>query len=127
MDGDGVEDIAVGATHDDDGAGNAGAVYILFMQSDGTVKSSQKISATQGNGPTLDVYDYYGWSVAGLGDVDDDGVPDLAVGAMYDDDGSVNAGAVYIHLLHADGTVKATYKISDTSGDGLSLDAYDYF
>ena len=44
LDGDGVIDIAVGAPYDNDGANSAGAVHILFLNSEGTVKSSQKIS-----------------------------------------------------------------------------------
>ena len=48
LNGDGVNDIAVGAYHDDDGGYNTGAVYILFLNSDGTVKSHQKISSTEG-------------------------------------------------------------------------------
>ena len=49
IDGDGISDIAVGATNDDDGGPSHGAVYILFLNSDGTVKDSQKISSTEGN------------------------------------------------------------------------------
>ena len=47
LDGDGVTDIAVGVPYDNDGANSAGAVYILFLNSDGTVKSSQKISSSE--------------------------------------------------------------------------------
>ena len=44
FDGNGVPDIAVGAYGDDDGGSNAGAAYIIFLNSDGTVKGSRKIS-----------------------------------------------------------------------------------
>lgn len=49
MDGDGVPELAVGAQKDDDGGSNLGAVYILFMNSTGTVKSQQKISQLSGS------------------------------------------------------------------------------
>ena len=39
--------MAVGAHGDGDGGTFTGAVYILLMNSDGTVKSTQKISATE--------------------------------------------------------------------------------
>ena len=39
--------MAVGAYGDDDGGSATVAVYILLMNSDGTVKSTQKISATE--------------------------------------------------------------------------------
>ncbi|MCA9024591.1 MAG: FG-GAP repeat protein [Planctomycetaceae bacterium] len=49
FDGDGINDIAVGVRGDDDTGTNRGAVQILFLNSDGTVKSHQKISDTEGN------------------------------------------------------------------------------
>lgn len=48
LDGDGIGDVVVGASYDDDGGSDNGAIYVLFMNTDGTVKSEQKISATTG-------------------------------------------------------------------------------
>ena len=47
LDGDGVTDIGVGTPFDDDGGDNRGAIYIIFLNSDATVKTFQKISDTQ--------------------------------------------------------------------------------
>ncbi len=47
--GDGVSDLAVGAYGDDDGGGNKGAIYVLFMKSTGVVRSFQKVSNTMGS------------------------------------------------------------------------------
>ncbi|MCP3913543.1 MAG: DNRLRE domain-containing protein, partial [Actinomycetia bacterium] len=82
LDGDGIVDIAVGAPADDDGGTGRGAVYVLFLNADGTVKAEQKISSVTGGltGP-LDDADYFGRSVAGMGDLDGDGTVDIAVGA----------------------------------------------
>jgi hypothetical protein len=44
LDGDNVEDIAVGASYDNDGAYQAGAVWILLLNKNGTIKRSQKIN-----------------------------------------------------------------------------------
>ena len=47
--GDGVGDLAVGASLDDDGGSDRGAIYVLFMASTGVVKSFQKVSDTMGS------------------------------------------------------------------------------
>ncbi|MFC1481593.1 FG-GAP-like repeat-containing protein [Candidatus Neomarinimicrobiota bacterium] len=129
MDGDGVPDLAIGAYRDDDGGTDRGAVYVLFMNASGTVKSYQKISDTAGNfTDVLDDNDRLGSSVVGLGDIDGDSVPDLAIGAAYDSDGGPNRGAVYILFMNASGTVKSTQKISDTVGNfTATLDDADFF
>ena len=117
IDNDGIQDIAVGTTADDDENTNAGAVYILFMNANGTVSSSQKISGTAGDfTATLDISDNFGYSVAGIGDLDKDGIEDIVVGAAFDDDGGTDRGASYILFLGVDGKVDGFQKIADGVG-----------
>ncbi len=117
LDGDGVPDIAVGSHTDNDGGTTRGAVYVLFLNTDGTVKAHQKISSTSGGfaGP-LEDDDRFGSAVESLGDLDGDGVGDLAVAAPYDSSAGTRRGAIWILFLDADGTVKGQQKISGTSG-----------
>ncbi|MEM7322367.1 MAG: right-handed parallel beta-helix repeat-containing protein, partial [Actinomycetota bacterium] len=124
VDGDGVADLVVGATADDDGGPNRGAVYVLLLNTDGTVRAEQKISSTAGGftGPLVDG-DLFGVGVAGVGDLDRDGVPDLAVGAHTDDGGS-DRGAVHLLFLNPDGSVGDEQRISDTGG-GLAASLVD--
>jgi hypothetical protein len=126
VNGDGIEDIAVGATRTDDGGPDRGAVWVLHLATDGTVKSRQKISNTAGGFTgDLDDGDFFGAGVASVGDLDDDGVVDLAITTPSDDDGGFDRGAVWIVFRQPNGTVKAHQKISDTEGnfDGVLEDS----
>src|SRR5690349_9271649 len=74
----------------------------------GTVGSFQKISpSTGGLGSVLGSGDEFSFSMGSIGDLNGDGVPDLAVGAPFDDTGGSDRGAVWILFLNANGTVKA--------------------
>ncbi|PVW13316.1 T9SS type A sorting domain-containing protein [Marixanthomonas spongiae] len=117
LNGDGFGDIVVSARRDPDGGSDRGAVYILFLNNDLSVNNYQKISQTQGNFQGyLDPGDYFGGAVANIGDIDLDGVVDIAVGAYRDDDGGIDQGAVYVLFLNSDGSVKDYQKISDVYG-----------
>ncbi len=135
LDGDGpsVGALAVGATFDDDGGTDRGAVYILFLSASGTVLSSQKISDTVNfPGTPLDNLDEFGGSLASLGDLDGAGASPhaIAVGTGGDDDGGAGSdrGAVYILFLDPAGIVLSTQKISDTVNfPGAPLENLDDF
>lgn len=126
-----VAAFAAGAIGDDDGGTDRGAVYVMFVDSTGTVLSNQKISHSQGfGGAGLGNADEFGGSVAWLGDLDGPGpsVAALAVGAVGDDDGGLNRGCVYIIFLNAAGGVLSFQKISDTAGGfTTALDNSDEF
>ena len=133
LDGSGpsVRAIAVGATLDDDGGVNKGCVYIMFLAANGTVLSYQTISNTRGNFlEPLVSGDEFGSSIANLGDLDGAGpsVRAIAVGAIGDDDGGIDRGAVYILFLAANGTVLSYKAITDTQGNfNYPLDNLDQF
>jgi hypothetical protein len=95
LNGDGIEDIAVGANLDDDGGTDKGAVWILFMNTNGTVNSHQKISTTSG-GFTGSIERGFGTSVALVGDLNGDGIQEIAVGEVYSTDGAFQAGVVLL-------------------------------
>ena len=89
-DGDGWPDLVVGARNDDLGGDDAGAAYLVR----GPVGSGllRDHVTLLGEGPG----DNAGIAVAGPGDLDGDGLADLAVGARNHDAGGSNAGAVYL-------------------------------
>lgn len=99
VDADGVPDLALANGNDADGGHLRGAVWIVFLKRDGSIKQKQKISDWAGGfDGLLRDGSHFGLSLGSLGDVDADGVPDLFVGSW---DGA------WTLLLRRDGTVRA--------------------
>jgi len=134
LDGDCVSEIAVGAPRDPGFPDYSGSVWILFLDTDGTVKSKERLAEGDGGFQgDLEVEDQFGYSLANLGDLDGDGVVDLAVGSTPF--GQQNEpGSIWVVFLNADGTAKDQVEISQglagfegvigiNNGFGISLTA----
>jgi hypothetical protein len=113
--------IAVAAGGDDDGGTDAGAVYVLPLDSGGAVlPGAVKLYAgcpacgLGGIGAT----DRFGQDVESIGDLDRDGIVDLAVGEVGWDGTLLgdDVGAVWILFMNSDGTVKTPHKLTPTAG-----------
>ena len=90
----------------------------MFMNGNGTVKGTVEINDGTTNGPELSNDDFFGISVAAIGDLDGDGVPDLAAGAWGDDNGGSDRGAVHIIRINdmktnGNGSVDSTVEINE--------------
>jgi len=97
VNGDGIDDILVGAFKNDDGVGSeAGAAYIIFGATD--------LSGTKDMGDADEDFrilgkatnNFLGFDVSGVGDVNGDGFDDIIVGAHYNYEGASRAGAAYV-------------------------------
>ncbi|MBI4647415.1 MAG: FG-GAP repeat protein, partial [Bacteroidia bacterium] len=130
LNGDGIVDIAVGAFCDSDDGLNKGAVWLLFLNPNGTVKTWRRISDKNFDG-VIAPGDYFGFSVESINKTDDingDGVTDILVGSIYCDDGGIDRGAVWVLYLNSDGAVNGYQKLSSTEGCFTGqLDNYDHF
>ncbi len=94
LNGDGFDDFGVGAKGSDIAFQDAGMVRI-FSGRDGTV-----LGEAYGKGP----FDYFGQSLATLGDLTGDGVPDFIIGARESDLQSPGSGYVQV-FSGADGSL----------------------
>ena len=111
LNGDGINDVAIGGWNCNcGGANNSGLVIIGFLESDGGFSSTVNIQRGTANGPSLTANDAYGTSIANIGDLDGDGVQDIAVGSKNDDGDS---GEIHIHYMNTDGSIDSTVELND--------------
>lgn len=91
---DGLPDITVGARVNDDNGTSAGSAYVIF----GGVSLASTINAGNSDMTILGkaANASLGRGLSGVGDVNNDGFPDLLVGSYLNDDIAVDAGAAYI-------------------------------
>jgi Ca2+-binding RTX toxin-like protein len=98
LNNDGFQDLAVSAPLNDEGGRDAGAVYVIFGKS-GPFQNIYLSDIARGVGGFKIVGEHagdeFGWSMAGLGDVNNDGIDDIGLGGQGDQ-GDTAAGAVYV-------------------------------
>jgi Ca2+-binding RTX toxin-like protein len=99
LNGDGIDDVIIGAN----GGGNNGSVYVVFGKNtavSGAFASNFDLSALNGtNGFQVDgevAGDNLGIRVAGLGDINGDGIDDIGFGATGQDPHGSNSGGAYV-------------------------------
>jgi hypothetical protein len=110
LDGDGVVDLAVGASGADVANADQGLVYILHLKKDGTVRDFSTIENFDGTGRGI-AGDEFGISVTNLGDLDGDGIREIAVLANTQDYGS-RTGNLHIISLNGDGSYRFSSLLS---------------
>ena len=95
VDQDGFDDLLVGAFADDDAGSQAGASFLVLDPGTGTSSLADAAVKLLGE----DAADFAGAAVAGAGDTDGDGFPDLIIGATWADNSSGDtSGAAYVVL-----------------------------
>jgi len=92
--GDGKDDLIVGAPHSNLRAARAGAAYIIYGSNSGPSTDLSLATVLTGQGSD----DYFGWSVAGVGNFLGHNEDSVAVGAPRNNThGGLDAGAVYVY------------------------------
>jgi Ca2+-binding RTX toxin-like protein len=98
LNGDGRQEILVGAPGNDAGGADAGAAYVVFGRAtDTTVLLSSVAAGTGGFRMTgAAAGDAAGSALAAIADLNGDGLSEILVGAPGSDAGGADAGAVYV-------------------------------
>lgn len=118
MNGNGVDELAVGSFVSNE-------FFVLFLNASGKVDSFKQIGPSRGNFPVISpASKYLAGGMANIGDLDHDGVNDLAIS----DPGYNNfKGMLWIVFLKPNGTVKNAVQIKEnTNGLNFSLAADDH-
>ncbi|MEO8350864.1 MAG: integrin alpha, partial [Chthoniobacteraceae bacterium] len=86
INGDGIDDVIIGAHRADTNGSDSGASYVVFGSSTPFAASLNLSGLTGANGFKISgvaAGDYSGRSVSGAGDINGDGIDDLTIGAWY--------------------------------------------
>ncbi len=102
VNGDGFDDILIGANSDEDGRPSAGQTYMILGKASGWAMDTG-LSAANASYHGEEVDDYSGSAVSGAGDVNGDGFDDFLIGASGNDEGGSRAGQSYLILGKASG------------------------
>jgi FG-GAP repeat len=132
FDGDGADDLAIGAPLESVGSIlAAGAVNVLYGSATGLSGTGSQLFTqdTPGVGSSAEEGDAFGWTLA-TGNFNGDTFADLAIGAPFENAGSIaDAGAVSVLPGSAAGltTTGAQLFTQDTPGVGSSAEEVDLF
>ncbi len=93
IDGDGIDDLLVGAPEDPEVGTSAGKAYLALGGGTSDAHLRTDARATWRGEAT---YSYAGQAVAGGRDYDGDGIPEVVIGVYRDNDGAYEAGAAFV-------------------------------
>ncbi|MEJ1968238.1 MAG: type I secretion C-terminal target domain-containing protein [Rhizomicrobium sp.] len=125
VNGDGFDDVIVGALRAAPHGSASGASYVVFGKAGGFAATLDLSTLDGSNGFRLSgvaAGDYSGISVASAGDVNGDGFADLIIGAFHADPHGSSSGASYVVFGHAGGFDADIDLSTLDGGNGFEID-----
>jgi len=125
VNGDGFDDVIVGASSAGPDGNSAGESYVVFGKADSARIDLGALGSSGFKIDGIDASDFSGSSVSGAGDVNGDGFDDVIVGAPgADPDGNSRAGESYVVFGKAD---SASIDLGALGSGGFRIDGIDTF
>ena len=123
VNGDGIDDLIIGAFGNSEAGLGAGQVYLIFGRNNGWAMDASLADADASFVGEF-AGDYAGYYVSGVGDVNADGLSDFLIGAFHCDQGGADSGKTYLVLGKLSGwsmdeslsTADASF-VGESSGD----------
>jgi heme/copper-type cytochrome/quinol oxidase subunit 2 len=124
VNGDGYDDLLIGAYGNADGGSGAGETYLVLGKASGWAKDT-KLSSAAASFWGEATNDESGYAVAGAGDVNGDGYDDFLIGAQWNSAAGTYAGQTYLIFGRATGWAMDT-KLSKANASFLGEVFSDY-
>jgi hypothetical protein len=121
VNGDGFDDVIVGAIRYDSGQTDEGAAFVFHGSASGLGDGNPATAATQIESNLIN--GFLGWGVDGAGDVNGDGYADVIVGARGYTAGSTGEGAAFVFLGSASGIPDGDPSTAPTQLEGNATGA----
>ncbi len=113
VDADGYDDFLITAGGDEEGGGfRAGQIYLILGRPEADWGRHFDLGNADASFLGEAEGDVAGRSAAGVGDVNADGYDDIFIGALYNDDGGLDAGQAYLILGRAEADWGMDYPLS---------------
>ncbi|MDZ7950701.1 hypothetical protein [Nostoc sp. DedQUE09] len=115
---DGIDDLIIGALYADPNGDDSGQSYVVFGKSTAWSATLNLSDLNGANGFAINginAGDWSGNSVSSAGDVNDDGIADLIIGALYAEPNAPNSGQSYV-VFGTSTAWSATLNLSDLNG-----------